>query len=78
MDEQRKAVRRKLRGMAPSISIPYIKSFLLPDEEEAVVIRHDCRGESLVQIALSMSLSVESVRRRHLAALSKILQGASE
>lgn len=72
MDERRKAVRRQLRQMAPSIAIPYIQSFLLPPEEEAVAIRHDCRGHSLQQIALELNLSIEAVKDRHARALGKI------
>lgn len=72
MDERRKAVRRRLRSTAPSIAIPYIQSFLLPAEEEAVVIRHNCRRQSLVEIALDLNLSVEAVKDRHASALGKI------
>ena len=72
VDANRKAVRRTLQNMAPSVAVPYIKSFELPEEEEVVVIRHDCRRESLQQIAISMSLSVEAVKDRRAAALQKI------
>ena len=72
MNEQRKSVRRKLQSMAPSVAIPYIKTFDLPEEDEVVVIRHNCRKESLQQIAISMNMSIETAKERHTAALSKI------
>lgn len=72
VNAERKEVRRKLQHMAPSVAIPYIKSFELPEEEEVVVIRHNCRRESLQQIARSLNMSIEVVKQRHISALEKI------
>ena len=72
VNAERKEVRRKLQHMAPSVAIPYIKSFELPEEEEVVVIRHNCRRESLQQIAFQLNLSVDAVKERHARALEKI------
>ena len=72
MDASTRAVRAMLRGMAPVRSIPYIQSFQLPPEEELVLIRSECQGRSLQQIAQELHLSVESVTRRRRSALRKL------
>lgn len=73
MDELSKDLRARLREMAPVRSIPYIRSFQLPPEEELVLIEgRECRGKSVQQIALEQNLSVETVKRRRQSALSKI------
>lgn len=72
MDDRSKAVRRRLRSMAPSRSIPYIQSFQLPVEEEQVLIECDARGKSVQQVAMTMSLSPETVWRRRRSALRKL------
>lgn len=72
MNDRRKATRQMLQQMAPSAAIPYIKSFLLPEEEEVVLIRHNCKRESLQQIAFQLNLSVDAVKERHARALEKI------
>ena len=73
MDNRSKAVRRQLRSMAPSQSIPYIQSFQLPAEEEQVLIECEARGKSVQQVAMSMNLSAETVWRRRRTALAKIV-----
>lgn len=72
MDQRSRAVRARLRGMAPAASIPYIQSFQLPEEEERVLIECDARGRSVTQVAQTMRLSPESVWRRRQRALRKI------
>lgn len=72
MDNRRKDVRLQLSSQAPSVSVPFIQSFQLPEDEEQVLILHECRGRSLEQIAMAMSVSVETVKRRRRAALAKI------
>lgn len=72
MDETSRAVRQMLQSMAPSISIPFIKSFQLPSEEELVLIEFDARRKSLQQIAMETNMSVESVKRRRRSAMRKI------
>lgn len=74
MDQNSRAVRKRLRGMAPAVSIPYIKSFQLPEEEERVLIECDARGRSVTQVAQTMRLSPETVSRRRRRALRKISQ----
>lgn len=72
MDNRSKAVRRQLRSMAPSRSIPYIQSFQLPAEEERVLIDCEARGRSVQQVAMDMNLSAETVWRRRKSALRKL------
>lgn len=72
MDDSTRAVRAMLRNMAPVRSIPYIQSFRLHPEEELVLIRSECQGRSLQQIAQELHLSVESVTRRRRSALRKL------
>ena len=73
MDKASRAVRARLQSMAPVASVPYIKSFQLPEEEELVLILRECRGYSLQQIAMAHNMSVETVKRRRKSALRKIV-----
>ena len=72
MDDRTLAVRTLRRSMCPAASIPYIRSFQLPEEEELVLIECDARGKSVQQVAQSMNLSPETVWRRRRAALLKL------
>ena len=72
MDDRTRAVRGMLRGMAPSASIPYIKSFQLPEEEELALIECDARGRSVQQVDMALHVSSETVKRRRRSALRKI------
>lgn len=72
MDERSRLVRARLRGMAPAVSIPYIQSFQLPEDEEQVLIECDAHGKSVEQVAQAMRLSPESVWRRRQRALRKM------
>lgn len=65
-------MRAMLRRMAPVKSIPLIQSFLLPAEEEMVLIEREARGKSLQQIAFEHNMTVETVKRRRRCALEKI------
>lgn len=58
--------------MAPAVSIPYIQSFRLPEDEERVLIECDACGKSVEQVAQAMRLSPESVWRRRQRALRKM------
>lgn len=78
MDDRTMAVRHMLRSMCPAASIPYIQTFQLPAEEELVLIECDARGKSVQQVAQAMSLSPETVWRRHRAGLLKISQAGKE
>ncbi len=72
MQEKTFAVRAMLRRMAPCKSIPIIQAYLLPEEEEMVLIEHEARGKSLQKIALEHNMSIETVKRRRRSALEKI------
>ena len=72
MDDRTRAVREMLRSMCPAASIPYIRSFQLPEEEELVLIEIDARGKSVQQVAQDRSLSPETVKRRRRRALRKL------
>lgn len=72
MNERAFAVRAMLRRMAPVKSIPIIQAYLLPPEEEMVLIEHEAMGKSLQQIAMERHMSIETVKRRRRAALDKI------
>lgn len=72
MDAASRAVRSMLRSMAPVQSIPYIQSFQLPEDEELVLIQCECRRRSVQEVALTHSMSVETVKRRRRSALRKI------
>lgn len=73
MDQSSRAVRAMLRSMAPAVSIPYIQSFRLPEDEERVLIECDARRRSVQQVARDMSLSPETVKRRRRHALKKMI-----
>lgn len=72
MNEKTFAVRAMLSSMAPCRSIPVIQSYMLPYEEELVLIEHEAKGKSLQQIAMEHNLSLETVKRRRKRALEKI------
>ena len=72
MDDRTFAVRNMLRSMCPSASIPMIRSYQLPEEEEKVLIECDARGKSVQQVAQELNMSPETVWRRRRAALLKI------
>lgn len=74
MDKASRSVRAMLRSMAPAVSIPYIQSFRLPEDEERVLIECDARRRSVQQVAQDMSLSPESVWRRRQRALRKLIK----
>lgn len=73
MDERSRLVRARLRGMAPAVSIPYIRSFQLPEDEERVLIECDAHGKSVEQVAQAMRLSPETVKRRRQRAFQKMI-----
>lgn len=72
MDDRTLAVRQMLRSMCPAASIPYIRSFQLPEEEELVLIEVDARRKSVQQVAQALNLSPETIWRRRRSALLKI------
>lgn len=78
MDDRTHAVRDLLRSMAPAASIPYIRSFQLPEEEELALIEIDARGKSVQQVAQARNLSPETVKRRRQKALRKLARGRKE
>ena len=72
LNDRLKAVRSQLRSMAPAVSIPYIQSFQLPEEEELALIEGDARGRSVPQGAMALHVSYETGKRRRRSALLKI------
>lgn len=72
MNSQHRAIRALLTSMSPRRAESYIKAFGLRAEEEAVLIEGDVRGLSHVQIAASLHLTPDTVKRRRRAAYSKI------
>lgn len=72
VDKKSLSIRSMLRGMAPSVAIPYIRSFQLPEDEELVLIECDARRKSVEQVAQAMNLSAETVGRRRRSALKKL------
>lgn len=66
-----------LESMAPVRSIPYIKSFQLPVEEELFIIEREAMRKSIQQIAMEHHVSVETVKRRRKSAFKKISNSIS-
>lgn len=74
MDRQRKAVRGYIAGMAPNRAVEFVRSFDLPEEEEAQsLILCDVRQRSYVQASDILHLSPESIKRKRRKALDKII-----
>lgn len=71
------AIRRVLATTEANTAERMVKSFHLLPEEEACIIRHEIRGESLVEIALSLSVSPETVKRRRRSGFLKIADNLS-
>lgn len=72
MDKVLSAIRYVLSTTDPQKAERIVKSFHLLSEEEACIIRHEIRGESLYQIARKLSISPETVKRRRRSGFLKI------
>lgn len=72
MDVKVSAIRHVLTTTDPPRAERIVRSFRLPREEEACIIRHEIHGESLVQIATELSVSPETVKRRRRSGFLKI------
>ena len=72
MNPQAKEIRKRLSKMAPMQAAALIQSFGLPEYEEETLIFREIRGKSLQQIADLQNVSIDTVKRRRRAALSKM------
>lgn len=73
MDQKTKNIRMQLRAMAPVDAIAWIRRFQLPEDQERVLIDHECRNRSLQQIAEGMSLTADTVKTYRRKALRRIV-----
>ena len=74
MNSNHKAVRNFLSNLPPKRAIAFVESFLLPDNEETIVIDCDVRRKSCVQVAVERNMSVETVKRYRCKAYHKMSQ----
>lgn len=72
MDQQHRAIRACISGMAPRRAVEYIRSFELPDEEAACLIECDVRRRSYVQTAERLHISPETIKKRRRRAYKKM------
>lgn len=72
MNKHTNAVRTMLRELPPSVSVPLIKSYDLPADEEISVIMVDCYRKDITRVADMLFVSVETVKRRRKSAFVKI------
>lgn len=72
MDKKHKAMRDRLSAMAPYKAVEYIKSFELPVDEETVLVECDVRRKSCVQVAETLRVSTDTVKRYKRRAYNKI------
>lgn len=75
MDAQHREIRRRLSEMAPRRAVEYIRSFELPEEEEACLIQCDVRGRSYAQVCAQLHISPEAVKKRRRKAYAKLADG---
>lgn len=66
------AIRHVLATTDTARAEAIVKSFRLLEDEEDCIIRHEIRGESIVEIALSLAISPETVKRRRRSGLLKM------
>lgn len=66
------AIRYVLSTSDPKRAEEIVKSFRLLADEQECIIRHEIRGESLVEIALSLAISPETVKRRRRSGFLKM------
>jgi DNA-directed RNA polymerase specialized sigma24 family protein len=72
MNSQHRAIRARIAGMTPTRAVEYVEAFGLPEEEAAVLIFCVVRKKSQLEAAIVHKMSVETVKERCHAALSKI------
>lgn len=78
MDTQHKAIRGLLSSMAPTRAEEAIRLVGLPPDEEAAVLAVDVHGQSCLQAAALLHVSVDGlakIRRRAYAKIADDMQG---
>lgn len=74
MDNNHKAIRKLLSNLPPKRAISIVKTVLLPEIEEMIVIDCDVRRKSCVQVSIERNMSVDTVKRYRCRAYHKIAQ----
>lgn len=78
MDTQHKAIRALLSSMAPTKAEEAVRRAGLPPEEETAVLAVDVHGQSCLQTAAQLHVSVDGlakIRRRAYTKLADEMQG---
>lgn len=78
MDTQHKAIRALLSSMAPTRAEEAVRLVGLPPDEEAAVLAVDVHGQSCLQVAELLHVSVDGlakIRRRAYAKLADDIRG---
>ena len=78
MDTQHKAIRALLSSMAPMRAEQAVRLVGLPADEEAAVLAVDVHGQSCLQAAALLHVSVDGlakIRRRAYAKIADDMQG---
>ena len=78
MDTQHKAIRALLSSMAPTRAEEAIRLVGLPPDEETAVLAVDVHGQSCLQAAALLHVSVDGlakIRRRAYAKIADDMQG---
>lgn len=78
MDTQHKAIRGLLSSMAPTRAEEAVRLVGLPPDEEAAVLAVDVHGQSCLQAAALLHVSVDGlakIRRRAYAKLADEIRG---
>lgn len=78
MDTQHKAIRALLSSMAPTRAEEAVRLVGLPPDEEAAVLAVDVHGQSCLQAAELLNVSVDGlakIRRRAYAKLADEIRG---
>ena len=78
MDTQHREIRAQLSAMALRRAIAYSRPFDLPPDEAASLIECDVRGQSCVQAAELLHLSVDGIAKLRRRAYRKIADGQKE
>lgn len=72
MDTQHKAIRALLSSMAPARAAQAIRLVGLPPDEETAVLAVDVHGQSCLQTAERLHVSVDTVKRLRRSAYRKL------
>lgn len=75
MNDQHRAIRERIRSMAPKRATEYIKGFELPEDEERYLIECDIRGRSCAQVSMEYHISPECLKKKRKRAYMKIANG---